>query len=109
MSGGPMWLGLIGPHGSAEADHLATIQRRARAVGLSVRWRRVGNKWSGKSGFKWGHIEVVRGGGAVGYVSAMIGTPWADDARTVEDVRRALDELDRLVAEQEVRAQEVVS
>lgn len=105
---GPMWLGLIGPHGSAEADRLATIQRRARAAGLSVRWRRVGNKWSGKGGFKWGHIEVVRGVDVVGYVSATIGTPWAE-VRTVGDVRRALDELDRLVAAQEVAAQEVVS
>lgn len=103
-----MWLGLIGPHGSAEADRLATIQRRARAAGLSVRWRRVGNKWSGKRGFKWGHIEVVRGVDVVGYVCATVGTPWAE-APAVGAVPTALDELDRLVAAQEVRAQEVVS
>ncbi len=105
---GPMWLGLIGPHGSAEADRLATIQRRARAAGLSVRWRRVGNKWSGKAGWKFGHIEVVRGGDVVGYVSALIGTPWAE-APAVGAVPTALDELDRVVAAQEARAQEVVS
>jgi hypothetical protein len=109
MSGGPKWLGLIGPHGSAEADRLAAIQRCARAAGLSVRWRRVGNKWSGKGGFKWGHIEVVRGVDVVGHVSASIGTPWADDARTVEDVRRALDQLERLVAEREARGDQAAA
>lgn len=103
MSGGPMWLGLIGPNGSAEADRLATIQSRAHAAGLSVRWRRVGNKWSGKSGFKFGHIEVVRSGEVVDHVVVVLSTPWPEDAPTVRDVQRALDELDRLVAAQEAR------
>lgn len=113
MSAGPKWLGLIGPHGSAEADHLATIQRRARAAGLSVRWQRKGDKWSGREGYLFGDIEVVRAGNVVGHVAAVIA--WPDsvnerrEAKTVWYVRRALDELDRLVAKQEAQGVEVVS
>jgi hypothetical protein len=107
MSAGPLWLSIIGPHGLAEARRLEAIRTRARATGLSVRWRRMGDKWSGKAGWKFGHIEVMRGREIVGHVVATISTPWAE-ARTTMDVRRALDELDQLLVP-DVESVEVLS
>jgi hypothetical protein len=92
----PAWLHFVGLCTPNDATRLDALRKEARGMGCSIKWQRTGNKWTGKGGWSFGQVQIVRGGLVLAFEASV---SMSGDAPSLYKVARFLDALEMHLAQ----------